>query len=207
MIVSIPPVVGLYPVTAVGSPLNEPATVFVVAVPLAAVVTTVAHVPEVIAPVPSADVPAAIEPWRAEKLSVIAPGVTLEAVLLHTLKLAVVVVGYAMIVSIPLVLGEYPVTPVGSALNVHASVSVLAIPVCVLVTTVAQVPDVIALVPRETDPLKPDPPLPLPHAAPASERLLPLVSANWTQCPVVVALDGPRASGAIVSLLNEHLIS
>lgn len=167
MIVNMPDADGAYPVTAVGSPLKDPATVLVVAVPDAAVVTTVAHVPEVIAPVPSADVPVAIAPFAASQFSVTAPGVTEDAVLLHTLKLAVFDVGYATIVNIPLVTGAYPVADVGSALNVQFNVFVVANPVAVTATTVAHVPDVIAPVPNVAVPLNPAPPLPplleLPH--------------------------------------------
>ncbi len=133
------------------------------------------------APVSSADVPLAIAPWLAEKFSVMAPGVILDPVLLQTLKFAVLVVGYAMMVSIPLVEGEYPVTAVGSALKVQFSVFVLAIPVCALVTTVAHAPDEIALVPRETVPLKPAPPPPPGHPVPPTKQKPPVPSAAFAR--------------------------
>jgi hypothetical protein len=72
MIVSIPAVAGMYPVTAVGSPLNEASTTSVVAVLVAAVVTAVAQAADAMALVPSADVPLAIVaviPPAAERLA------------------------------------------------------------------------------------------------------------------------------------------
>lgn len=60
MMVNIPAVVGWYPTVLVGSPLKPHPKVSVVAVPVAAVVTTVAHTPDKIAPVPNADVPLAM---------------------------------------------------------------------------------------------------------------------------------------------------
>lgn len=53
------PVAGLYPVVPVTSALKPHEITSVVAVPVADVVTTVAHAPDVIADVPSADVPLA----------------------------------------------------------------------------------------------------------------------------------------------------
>ena len=83
----------------------------------------------------------------------IAPGVIDDAVLLQTLKLTLFAVGYLMIVNIPDVLGVYPVTAVGSALKSAAMMSVVAVPVAEVVTTVAQVPEEIAPVPRAEVPL------------------------------------------------------
>lgn len=58
-----------------------------------------------------------------------------------------------MIVSIPLALGWYPVVEVGSALKSAMMLSVVAVPVAEVVTTVAQAPEPIALVPRADVPL------------------------------------------------------
>src|SRR5689334_22467788 len=57
-----------------------------------------------------------------------------------------------MIVNIPLVLGMYPVTAVGSALKSAMILSVVAVPVALAVTTVAQAADEIADVPRAAVP-------------------------------------------------------
>jgi hypothetical protein len=84
---------------------------------------------------------------------VIAPGVMLEAVLLHTLKLTLFAVGYLMIVNIPLALGAYPVTPVGSALKSAMKLSVVAVPVAVVVTAAAQAPEAMAPVPNADVPV------------------------------------------------------
>lgn len=81
-------------------------------------------------------------------MSVIAPGVIDDAVLLQTLKFTLLADGYGTIVNIPLVLGAYPVTPVGSPLKPAMMTSVVAVLVAEVVTTVAQVPDEMALVPR-----------------------------------------------------------
>ena len=53
----------------------------------------------------------------------------------------------------PVVTGAYPVTAVMSAFGVHEIVSVVAVPVAVPVTTVAQAPEVIAPVPSAELPL------------------------------------------------------
>jgi hypothetical protein len=58
--VSIPVVDGTYPVTAVGSPLNDAVTTSVVAVPVAVAVTVVAQAALAIAPIPIAEAPDAI---------------------------------------------------------------------------------------------------------------------------------------------------
>lgn len=60
MIVSIPLAEAEYPVVLVGSPLKPASMTSVVAVPVAEVVTTVAHVADEIALVPNAEVPEAI---------------------------------------------------------------------------------------------------------------------------------------------------
>ena len=57
--------------------------------------------------------------------------------MLHTLKFTLFAVGYLIIVSIPFALGEYPVVEVGSALKSDMILSVVAVPVAVVVTTVA----------------------------------------------------------------------
>lgn len=75
-----------------------------------------------------------------------------EAVGLHTLKLAVLVVTYGYIANPPVVTGAYPVTAVMSALGVNVRTSVVAPPVAVAVTTVAHAPDVIAPVPSAAVP-------------------------------------------------------
>jgi len=74
-------------------------------------------------------------------------------VLLQTLKFTLLVVGYLMMVSTPFALGIYPVTPVGSELKSAMMVSVAAVPVADVVTTLAQVPEEMAPVPSAEVPL------------------------------------------------------
>ena len=81
-----------------------------------------------------------------------APGVIEEAVLLHAFALKLFAVGYGMIVSIPVVAGAYPVTPVGSPLKPTVITSVVATPVAETVTTEAHAPDAMADVPRAAVP-------------------------------------------------------
>ncbi len=73
--------------------------------------------------------------------------------LLQTFQFTLFEVGYPMIVSIPFVVGEYPVTAVGSALKLATIALVVAVPVAEVVTTVAHVPEEIALVPSAEVPL------------------------------------------------------
>ncbi len=76
MIVSMPAVAGIYPVTAVGSPLKDAVRTSVVATFVALTVTTVAQAAEEIEEVPSAAVPLAIvvvRPPAAERLFASAP--------------------------------------------------------------------------------------------------------------------------------------
>jgi len=87
------------------------------------------------------------------QFSVIAPGVILAVVLLQTLKFTLFAVGYAIIVSIPAVAGMYPVTAVGSPLKLAETTSVVAVPVAVVVTTVAQAADAMAELPIAEVPL------------------------------------------------------
>ncbi len=73
--------------------------------------------------------------------------------LLQTLKFTLLLVGYLMIVSIPLVDGEYPVDEVGSALKSAIMLSVVATPVAEVVTAEAHAPDEIEPVPSAEVPL------------------------------------------------------
>ena len=72
---------------------------------------------------------------------------------MHTLKLTFPEVMYLIMVNIPDADGEYPVVPLGSALKSAERLSVVNAPVAVVVTTVAQVADEMAEVPRADVPL------------------------------------------------------
>jgi hypothetical protein len=88
------------------------------------------------------------------QLSVTAlPGVILDDVLLHSLKLTVPEVGYAQMKNAPLDDGLYPVTPDGSALAVAMIASVVAVPVAVAVIAEEQEFALTAVVPSDTVPL------------------------------------------------------
>lgn len=77
----------------------------------------------------------------------------LPLVQLQTSKLTLLVVGYAAIVKPPVVAGTYPVTAFIDPFGFHVIASVDAVPVAVVVTTVAHAAVAIELVPREDVPL------------------------------------------------------
>ena len=81
------------------------------------------------------------------QFKVIAPGVIDDPVLFTTMKFTPPAVGNLIIVSIPLALGAYPVTAVGSALKSAIKVSVVKTPLADTVTVVAAAPDAINVVP------------------------------------------------------------
>jgi len=81
------------------------------------------------------------------QFKVIAPGVIDDPVLFTTMKFTPPAVGNLIIVSIPLALGAYPVTAVGSALKSAIKVSVVKTPVADTVTVAAAAPDAISVVP------------------------------------------------------------
>ncbi len=118
-------------------------------------------------------------------MSVIAPGVTEELVLLQTLKFTLFADGYAMIVSIPATKGTYPVTAVGSPLNPHKMTSVVAVFVAEVVTAVAHAAEPIAPVPIADVPLAT-----VVLRPPAADRLTPRAVRTFE----------PRAAHAIVVL-------
>lgn len=87
------------------------------------------------------------------QFKLMAPGVTLDDVGLQTFQFTLFAVGYGYIATPPVVTGAYPVTAEISAFGVHEITSVVAVPVAVVVTTVAQAPEVIADVPIAEVPL------------------------------------------------------
>jgi len=87
------------------------------------------------------------------QLIVTDPGVRLPLLQLHTSKFTLFVVGYAAIDNPPVVAGMYPVTALIDPFGFHMMASVDAVPVAVVVTTVAHAVDEIELVPSAEVPL------------------------------------------------------
>ena len=91
--------------------------------------------------------------YCALQFKVAAEGVIEDKVLLQTLKFALPLVGYGIIVNMPVANGEYPVNDVGSPLNAAVIICVVAIAAFATVTTDAQAPEEIADVPNDAVPL------------------------------------------------------